>query len=498
LECYRKSRYEMSPAVRKWGEVQQILKILGSEQDCEETDILPDNIPSSKVIIERGMFGLRSGLHRHGAQPRICNDLHNLPNVLVHNLYACIRSLVDGDDVPVESNIDDLKHRISLMRLRHQADRIGLRWNPHIPWLLERKEVDNVHVHSADLIPDSPSDWIPYDPEMCKSPWDFKNYFNTKDYGDIEPASQSFIESSNTIVVTGEEMVAGTTSENKDTDDEKMRGTDSEDSGAGEPRKECSLTDSTVPSTSKTNVSSFEEDDDETNYVVGGHNLLYQTMLNLKDAGNEALQAKELDLAARRYDKAIQYGAVASMSFPAENLDFAKGRKEKLKANGGHHLEWTPLVKVLVICRLNLALLMLKPHFGHPDHAAEQSRLALRELGPFCSQKGKVMKGSKMNVVFREDESEETYIEAMGLQAKTYFRLGSAHFDMGEYGEAIRFFDSSVKTTRLSNSKQDNLVLRRLSEAKRESKRKSKRQKRFRFSFTDNGENQGGGSQDSS
>ena len=149
-----------------------------------------------------------------------------------------------------------------------------------------------------------------------------------------------------------------------------------------------------------------------------------------------------------------------------------------MKENGGFHVEWGPLIKVLIISRLNLALLMLKPHFAHADHAAEQARLALRELKPFCTSKGKVMKGSKLDTVHRDDEPDETYIEAMSLQAKGYFRFGSAMYEMGEYKEAIHYFENSVKSTQQANSKPDNLVLRRLSEAKRENRRKSKRQKR--------------------
>eukprot|EP00980_Cylindrotheca_fusiformis_P027985 scaffold22575_cov141-Cylindrotheca_fusiformis.AAC.16 len=466
LECYSRYQYEMSPIVRKWGEVQQILKLFGSEHEWNETHVFPDSIPSTNVVVERGMFGRRSGFHGNGEQPRICNDLHNLPNVLKHNLYACTRPLLDGDDLPVESDIEDLKHRISLMRLRHQADRLGLQWNPQVPWRLEKGETESVH--SADLIPDSPSDWIPYDPEMTKAPWDFKNYFNTKDYGDILPASH-FVPPER-FAGTADENVRGMTLDTQCGTGKDIQSIESDNSGAVEPQK-------TV------NVSSSKDDGDhESKYVLSCRTLLHKTMVNLKDAGNEALQAKNLDLAARRYDKAIQYGAVASMTFPCGNLNFAKGGKEKLKMDG---LEWTPLIKVLIICRLNLALLMLKPYFGHPNRAAEQARLALLELKPFCCQKGKVMKGSKANVSFCEHVPETTYIEAVGFQAKAYFRLGSAHYDMGEYGEAVRFFECSVKSTQQSNAVPDNLVLRRLSEAKRESKRRSKRQKRFKFSFTE-------------
>jgi len=213
----------------------------------------------------------------------------------------------------------------------------------------------------------------------------------------------------------------------------------------------------------------------------------------LKDAGNQALQEGDLDLAARRYDKAIRYGAVALMSFPARNLDFAGGRKELLKENGGYHVEWGPLIRVLIVTRLNLSLLLLKPHFERRDLAAEQAQLALHDLAPFCAKKGKIMKGAKVDKVHRDDEPEETYLDAMTLQAKAYFRLGSAQYDLGDYCEAISSFENSVRSTKEAKAKPDNLVLRRLSEAKREKRLKGKRhRKKFKFAFASNENNKNG------
>ena len=158
----------MSPTVRKWGEVQQVLNILDAE-DCIETDILPDHIPRSKNLMRDGRRVTRIG-----------NDLHNLPEYLKQNLYVCLRSLIDDDDVPVENDIESLKHRISLIRLRHQADRLGILWNPSIPWAWQMKKKEVVGnsmdgVHPSDLVPDAPSDWMPYDPNFCKSPWNFND-----------------------------------------------------------------------------------------------------------------------------------------------------------------------------------------------------------------------------------------------------------------------------------------------------------------------------------
>lgn len=465
----------MSPAVRKWGEVQQVLKVLESE-DCKETDILPDQIPSTTVLMQRGRFG-RHFLQRDGSRrSRIGNDLHNLPEILKQNLYACLRSIVDGDDVPVESDIESLKHRISLIRLRHQADRLGILWNPSIPWALEvrKQEHDGKQksgIHSSDLVPDAPSDWIPYDPEMRKSPWDFNNYFNTKEYGDFFRELYSNLDDISAPLGIQTQVLSPIATGEFD-----------KDTVISECDKGMS-TDTTVPSSKMVSSSSEEDDDDKTKYIFTVYKLLHETMLTLKDGGNAALQAGNLDLAARRYDKAIQYGAVALMTFPVVSLNFAQGRKDALQESGGYHLEWGPLIRVLIITRLNLALLMLNPHFSRPGQAVEQARLALHELKPFCVSKGKVVKGSKLDEVFRDDEPEETFLEAMKLQAECYFRLGSAQYDLGDYSEAIYSFEHSVKSTKQTQSKPDNLVLRRLSDAKRENRRRSKRHHRKKFKF---------------
>ena len=451
----------MSPTVRKWGEVQQVLNILDAE-DCIETDILPDHIPRSKNLMRDGRRVTRIG-----------NDLHNLPEYLKQNLYVCLRSLIDDDDVPVENDIESLKHRISLIRLRHQADRLGILWNPLIPWALQMKKKEVVGnsmdgVHPSDLVPDAPSDWMPYDPNFCKSPWNFNDYFNKKEYRDfymeryeslkyqLERSDEGFAESGTWV------------------------STESEDNGMPECSKEH-MADSTEASTIQVLCSSSEEGDDKYLKHSFPDILLYETMLALKDGGNLALHAGSFDLAARRYDKAIQYGAVAIMSFPVKGLDYALDQKE----SGYSYFAWRPIVKVLTIVRLNLALLMLKPHFSKPDHALEQAQLALLALKPYCVTKGKVIYGLKLDEVLREDEPEETFFEALALEAKAYFRLGSAQYKLAEYSKAILSFEHSVRSSQRANSKPDNLVLRRLSEAKRQKQRISKKnhRKKLKLAF---------------
>jgi tetratricopeptide (TPR) repeat protein len=346
---------------------------------------------------------------------------------------------------------------------------------------------NDAQVHPADLVPDHPSDWIPYDPDMCKSPWDFKNYFNTEDYADFY--RENYLNSESVGSANDTRYTPRIDDEDASDDDAEEKepvkseggimSNDEKEDGSGEEGRSSSK----MASSSEDD----EEEEDSTmqySYLCSVYNLLYETILLLKDGGNAALHAGDFQVAARRYDKAIQYGAVAFMSFPVCDLDFAKGRRETLKANGGYHLEWGSLLKTIIVSRLNLALLMLKPQFSHPEQAREQARLALQELKPFCAAKGKIMKGSKLDSVHRADEPEETFEEAMHLQTKAYFRLGSAYYEMGEYPEAVQSFEQSVESTKEANSAPDKLVLRRLSEAKRENKRHSKRQrKKFKLAI---------------
>ena len=482
--------------------MQHVLKILESEES-KEAGILPDQIPNTKDILHTGRFG-RSCSRREGGGPKICNDLHNLPDLLRQNLYACLRSLVDGDDEPVESDIEDLKRRVSMIRLRHQADQLGLIFNPALPWAFQGKqEIRNStgqaglganHIsHAADLVPDNPSDWISYDSDICQSPWDFGRYFNLKDYEDFyreryvefETLSLPRHGQKHAIVPwlskereATKNGVHNTTLDEPQTESADVILTKDDEKDVSAPE---------IGDAGKVVSSSSEEEDGTSTYHRAKvDTLICDTILVLKDGGNQALQAGEFNLAAHRYDKAIQYGAAAFMSFPVSESHFANGRREKLKETGGYHLEWTPLLKVLVETRLDLALLMLKPQFPHPEQAADQASLALHELKPFCAVKGKVMKGAKLDSVYRNNEPHDTFQDATTLLVKGYFRLGVAHYKMKKYPEAIRCFENSIKSSQQIKAKPDALVLRRLSEAKRENKRKNKRhRKKFKLAFGD-------------
>jgi hypothetical protein len=457
----------MSAPVEDYNGVQKMLRKLDSDDITDFTDfVLPDQIPASRDI-NRGSFGL---LRDTSMRSRLGNDLHNLPRILVQNYFEAIQGLMH-DLMPVESGARALKHRVSLIQLRHQADRLGLSWNPSLPWQFHLADESATHgkeIHPADLVPDYPSDWIPYDPEMTHTPWDFEEYFNTKEHEAFykehyaclhfdDPCSNPFFQSNGcdfklqcrAELVDSPENVTGPALQSSD------------NKGSGSDAR------ATWPENFETS-----------------RKVITNTVRLLKDGGNLALQERALDLAAIRYDKALRYSAVASMGFPSVTLKLAN--YSLVCDNGGcPFFAWDELAQLIIRTRLNLALLFLMPHFSMPKDAVAQAQNALHDLGPFCTKKGKIMKGRKLTSTHVDSEPEETYLEAKALQAKAYFRLGSAHYELAEFSDAIISYESSVNATEEAKAKPDKLVLRRLAEAKRESRRARKRERtKFEFGFS--------------
>lgn len=76
-------------------------------------------------------------------------------------------------------------------------------------------------------------------------------------------------------------------------------------------------------------------------------------------------------------------------------------------------------------------------------------------------------------------------MEAKALQAKAYFRLGSAQLALCEYNEAVRAFEQCVDSTKSAGMAVDAGVLKKMNEAKRFRKEKKERQrKKFKFMFS--------------
>jgi tetratricopeptide (TPR) repeat protein len=499
----RKEEYEMSPTVRGWGEVKAVLNNFDRrESGMEQSEVFPDHIPSTKIVFRRGRLSqtwLRdSPLKDRGGRSKIGNDLHNLPQTLKENLYACLRSLYDDDDVPVESGLEELKHRVSLIRLRHQADRLGLTWSPSLPWVMEGRTTvatkeatlmdapEDHRVDPADLVPDCPSDWIPYDSHASSDPFDFRNCFNRERYGDFFQDRYRSLDERNALGSFCDDDIQRCVDRNGDDVGDALQGGEQE-AGAGDIILQVQNDDfdaGLVARDDKDHDATVKAKDDEDDPMKVGdekdvldskrgsghedaansrvYDVLLETMTTLKEGGNAALKEGNLDLAAHRYDKSIQYAAMFFMRTTLQDLQASMG--------------WNPLLKTLIVTRLNLALLLLKPRFGEAQASANQAKLALEELSPFLGSSGP-------SKCCAHSETREI----MNLASKAYFRLGSAHHDMGDYGNAAESFESSIKTMNLlgdPNVKPDSLVLRRLAEAKRENfKNRARMRKKFKLSF---------------
>jgi tetratricopeptide (TPR) repeat protein len=211
--------------------------------------------------------------------------------------------------------------------------------------------------------------------------------------------------------------------------------------------------------------------------------ILYQTVSLLKEAGNEALKSSQPSLAAQRYDKAINYCSIAYLHFPVGNSLFLAEHQYVISKSNGFECRWNPLLKQLIMIRLNLSMCFLKEELKDTKEALSQANLALRALRPF-TEKGVVLTGKKLSKK-RKDEPQETFKEAKSLQAKAYFRLGSAQLAAADFEEAVTSFDKSAKCSKEADLQVEDAVVRKLNEAKRQRKqKKEKERKKFKLMFT--------------
>jgi hypothetical protein len=127
---------------------------------------------------------------------------------------------------------------------------------------------------------------------------------------------------------------------------------------------------------------------------------------------------------------------------------------------------------------------LLKEDLKDVKEALSQANLALRELRPFTSEKGVVLTGKKLSKK-RKDEPHETFKESKALQAKAYFRLGSAQLAATDYEDAVNSFDKSAKCSKEVDLEVEAAVVRKLNEAKKRRKEKNqKERKKFKFMFS--------------
>lgn len=416
----------------------------------------------------------------------IGNDMMNLSNVVSKNYFTCARSIGQGNDEPVKSGVAAMKSRVSLIKLRHQADMLGLDFNSETPWIFKHKEIFKHNERMAimndstdgggawhnaisygclaDLIPDNPSDWLPFDELLANPPHPGGMKFNSKYEGYNLDSSTD-----RTLPPISRRACR--------------------DVGAVGDDVAIAIDEVDIEASDQSNILQAHEhpatQPEKPGYdPAQAWDMLLQTVSLLKDAGNEALKASLPYVAARRYDQAIRYCSVAYIEFPEGTVSFLTEHQDELSKNSGYEVHWTDLLKVLIAVRLNLALVYLVQEISDPNGAVIQASLSLKELKPFATKRAAVLVGKKLAHT-RSDEPHSTYLEAKALQAKAYFRLGSAQLALSEYDEAVKTFEHCVTSTKEANLTVDAGVLRKINEAKRFRKEKKESQrKKFKLMFS--------------
>lgn len=446
-------RYEMSPITLQCDAVQATLNLMLTKKA-----VLPDLVgtPTNATMMGRLSGHKCSEICGEGSA-RFGNAFRILPQVLRQTRYECYQNKKSSRLAPVEQPLEMVTVAASLNRLSHQATALGLRVNPWEPWIFEGSNVSQVH--KADLVPDTPSDWLLYDKEMSRTPLNLQTLFNLLEYRDI--LQKTFPDNPVFFPSSGDRKCA---TKLPWLTDEQQR----------------------IPTSCDIETSQIDAND------LKSRRTLLETVSLLKEGGNEAVAHKLFHAAIHRYDKSIQYCSVACM----RHYEGRNGLKHLSELNnismlmasvGIRHLRcvvtWSPLLRVLISSRLNLSLVLLKPEMAQISRAADQARFALQLLSPFTRKKGKIIvviddDEGQTSETTSEKEPEATYLEANALQSKAYFRLGSAEFESGNFAGATKSFAASLRSVRESTVgkvKSDAILMKRYQEAKRKNASQKKR-----------------------
>ena len=493
--CLQKDKFEMSPVAQNPKAAQMLCSLFKTSPG-----ILPDFIASRQEISASGKFSApnRRGMVDYDS-PRIGNAYKSLPQILRSNRYECYRTAQTEMAVPIDSHgLCPLTVRTSICRLRHQAERLGVSFSfhNHQPWNFR-----NVgKTHPADLVPDHPSDWILLDERMTTDPLKLEKYhLNWKNWSDYL-LTRNEVGPSHLL----KEFVEHDNKQYSLLDDPPIwlrlyKGSGKDDFAwpVWDISDDDSKEEDDTQSSRRSSGNETDDDESEGAHVVLSENAkarsqryLFETSVLLKEGGNEATKDGQLDTAARRYDKSIQYCSVAFMRyFEGSHGELAHLKAGLCVATGKRQeclpIVWSPLLWVLITSRLNMALLLLKPRFSAVADACSHAVEALRLLSPFTARRGAVVipdpRDREEYTVIHEDEPEETYKHARALQAKGYFRLGSAEMEQGDWSAAVDAFQASI----CCSDKPDSLVTRRLQEAKIKHNSKKKRdRKRFEVAMS--------------
>lgn len=426
----------------------------------------------------------------------ISNSLEYLPELLQLNYNTCLREVSSNEgELSVRSGLYAMARNISVARLRHQADRLGLRWSMEKLPFMEFNVLQQAYMrddkmsscfsadlllHPADLVPDFPMDWMPYDLELTPDPktfWGRSNIApfeeNFSDDGYIDDTSCEKEESMSVCCKPWLNGGHSPTASNFSTKETIQEGKTEKDALHKDP---SSVRSSGNTADSK-HIAAYSED--------RALEILLETILVLKDGGSKALAAGSPLLAARRYEKAILYCSLLFLKFHVGNLYFLKAQHCNLQRKK-NAIQWTPFLKALVTIRLNLSMTLQKKDIADWNAAIEQARLALEELKPFTSRPGHSISSKDQNVEEEKIVPESVFQEARELQVKAYFRLGTAQYSSKNYTAAVTSFQRSIQLKKESGGEPEEIVVRRLVEATRDKAKKQERmQKRYKTSMQD-------------
>jgi len=396
---FKQKKYEISALAQEWENCQSKIARLDELNSHEGGDDVTIFVPSEIVSrdidndddpYENFLFGAGGGGNRGTFNPvRIGNDLRNLPEVLRDNYFTCANAVATDEEPPVRCGLKELRRRVSLIRLHHQCQQLGLKIDPNRPWILRPSDFIKQHFETeerrhtfygnvADLIPDCPSDLICFDPNFAKNRQPCGAAFNVICYQVffLEQYSRRL----NSLGYTSVDNFIDINDSCSQHDDKDA------------PKKIDISPKKCMPNNA---IPGRAGDANSLTDVTKPWDGLHEIILNLKHEGNTALKAGLTNLAAHYYDKAIQYCALGFMDFPAGSAEFIQINQTLLNKDGWVSTRWTPLLKTFVSIRLNLSIVMLKEEMKNIRGACAQAKLALHDLNPFTLSKGKVFYAKK-------------------------------------------------------------------------------------------------------
>ena len=327
--------------------------------------------------------------------------------------------------------------QMSLSRLRHQADRLGLPWCVRDPWTIGSFRIPKGRdIHVAETIPELPVDWIMYSKYFPFSEVTPVNRMPTCHCDDTPPQYSAFGD-----IFTMERFYL--------------------------PPWLLDLSDGYERDVALDWKTPWARGDvlapERTNTML---KMVEDTARLLKKCGNEALKAGDLHLAAKRYDKALLH--CITYSYLQHRIDFNDVWGDRSgRGRLSMHPDWTPLVRLHIELRMNLALLFLKPGMKDTKASTDHSKQAIIMLSPFTKRIGKVMGIAYNHGSFTEKPvTHLVFRDAMLMESKANFRLGQGYMELKKYDDAIECFAMAHDQGSVDNHVPDPLIARRLREAR--------------------------------